>query len=159
MTMTERAYTVSEIDKLKKAHKNEFIWGYYSGPFRSSDELSGFTVFSSGSYNDKDMLDAVECGVRLSMLAGHTAEDLLASEEQAKTPTPMTRENDTIDRYGICTVGEMYKEDCGEWVMYEDAAARIAELEAALKNVVESGSHGQSEECYRFAAKALKITE
>jgi hypothetical protein len=37
-----------------------------------------------------------------------------------------------IDRYGICTVGEMYKEDRGEWVMYEDAAARIAELEAAL---------------------------
>jgi hypothetical protein len=38
-----------------------------------------------------------------------------------------------IDRYGICTVGEMYKEDCGEWVMYEDAAARIEELEAALE--------------------------
>tara|TARA_R110000851_G_scaffold207162_1_gene359139 strand:- start:41 stop:247 length:207 start_codon:yes stop_codon:yes gene_type:complete len=26
----------------------------------------------------------------------------------------------------------MYKDDYGEWVMYEDAAARIAELEAAL---------------------------
>jgi hypothetical protein len=42
-----------------------------------------------------------------------------------------------IDRYGICTVGEMYKEDCGEWVMYEDAAARIAELGAALQVMVD----------------------
>ena len=40
-----------------------------------------------------------------------------------------------IDRYGICTVGEMYKEDCGEWVLYEDAAARIGELEAALRQM------------------------
>ena len=38
-----------------------------------------------------------------------------------------------IDRYGICTVGEMYKEDRGEWVLYEDAAARIAGLEAEVR--------------------------
>ena len=37
-----------------------------------------------------------------------------------------------IDRYGLCNSGAMYKDDYGEWVMYEDAAARIAELEAAL---------------------------
>jgi hypothetical protein len=37
-----------------------------------------------------------------------------------------------IDRYGICTVGEMYKEDNGEWVMYDEAAARIAWLEALV---------------------------
>jgi hypothetical protein len=35
-----------------------------------------------------------------------------------------------IDRYGLCNSGAMYKDDYGEWVMYEDAAARIAELEA-----------------------------
>jgi hypothetical protein len=60
-----------------------------------------------------------------------------------------------IDRYGICNSGAEYNDDHGEWVLYEDAAARIDELEAALKNVVESGSHGQSEECYWFAVKAL----
>ena len=37
-----------------------------------------------------------------------------------------------IDRYNICTVGQMYKEDCGEWVRYDEAQKRIAELEAAL---------------------------
>jgi hypothetical protein len=45
-----------------------------------------------------------------------------------------------IDRYGICTVGEMYKEDCGEWVLYEDAAARIAELETALQEIAAYGN-------------------
>ena len=35
-----------------------------------------------------------------------------------------------IDRYGLCNSGSMYKDDYGEWVLYEDAAARIAELEA-----------------------------
>jgi hypothetical protein len=38
-----------------------------------------------------------------------------------------------IDRYGICNSGAMYKDDYGKWVMYEDAAARIAELEAVAK--------------------------
>jgi hypothetical protein len=37
-----------------------------------------------------------------------------------------------IDRYGICNSGAKYNDDYGEWVLYEDAAARIAELEAAL---------------------------
>jgi hypothetical protein len=37
-----------------------------------------------------------------------------------------------IDRYDLCNSGSMYNDDHGEWVMYEDAAARIAELEAAL---------------------------
>jgi hypothetical protein len=33
-----------------------------------------------------------------------------------------------IDRYDVCNSGEVYKENRGEWVLYEDAAARIAEL-------------------------------
>jgi hypothetical protein len=84
MTMTERAYTVSEIDKLKKAHEDKFVWGSYGGANISYDK-SGYSMCSSQSYRQKNMLDAVECGVRLSMLAGHTAEDLLASEEQTMT--------------------------------------------------------------------------
>jgi hypothetical protein len=35
-----------------------------------------------------------------------------------------------IDRYGICNSGAEYNDDNGKWVLYEDAAARIDELEA-----------------------------
>jgi hypothetical protein len=40
-----------------------------------------------------------------------------------------------IDRYGICNSGAEYNDDNGEWVLYEDAAARIEELEAALRQM------------------------
>jgi hypothetical protein len=43
-----------------------------------------------------------------------------------------------IDRYDLCNSGSMYNDDHGEWVMYEDAAARIAELEAQAINFRES---------------------
>jgi hypothetical protein len=39
-----------------------------------------------------------------------------------------------------------------------NAYARVKELERALKDVVESGSNGQSEECYWFAIAALMET-
>jgi hypothetical protein len=41
-----------------------------------------------------------------------------------------------IDRYGICNSGAEYNDDNGEWVLYEDAAARISELEAALSGLM-----------------------
>jgi hypothetical protein len=37
-----------------------------------------------------------------------------------------------IDRYDVCNSGEVYKFDHGEWVRYDEAQARIAELEVAL---------------------------
>jgi hypothetical protein len=78
-----------------------------------------------------------------------------------------------MDRYDICTSGEVYKCDSGEWLMYDEAQARIAELEAALapfaamvrpnnfdpKGIARFGVSGRARnDNYRAAYAALKIT-
>jgi hypothetical protein len=77
--MVDRSYTVAEIDALKLAHENKFEWGFYGGPIVASDR-AGYNVTCGRSYIPSDLLKAVESSVRLSMLAGHTAEDLRATE-------------------------------------------------------------------------------
>ena len=69
--MSERAYTVKELDALRDAVENKFLWGRYNGPHEGQ--------FST--YDHNEMTKTVEERVRTHMLAGHTAEDLLASEK------------------------------------------------------------------------------
>jgi hypothetical protein len=68
----DRAYTVSEIDALRDAVENKWLWGSYSGPSRDAD--------FSRAYKPEEKQKAVEEMVRTHMIAGHSAEDLLASE-------------------------------------------------------------------------------
>lgn len=75
--MTERAYTIQEIDDLRECCRNRYIWGRYSGaPLWTDREGHGF----SRSYKEHEMLSAAEEMVRTHMLAGHTAQDLLSAE-------------------------------------------------------------------------------
>lgn len=69
--MSERAYTVREIDDLRKAVENKWLFGSYM-----PSQISGF----SRSYNEVEKAACVEQLVRTHMMAGHTAEDLYASE-------------------------------------------------------------------------------
>jgi hypothetical protein len=78
--MTERAYTVSEIDALKVAHENKFLWGFYSGAKMPPPDRAGYSMLCGRTAKQEELLAAIESGVRLSMLAGHTAKDLLSSE-------------------------------------------------------------------------------
>jgi hypothetical protein len=69
--MSERAYTVSEIEALRWAVENKWLFGSYN--FSSS-------AMSSRCYSNDEKTKCVEQIVRTHMLAGHTASDLYASE-------------------------------------------------------------------------------
>ena len=71
----ERSYTVHELEALRRVVENKYLWGSY-GPFCSG---------SSRSYREDEKIKAVEEQVRTHMLAGHTADDLLASERLPET--------------------------------------------------------------------------
>lgn len=62
-----RAYTVPEIDDLRRVVENKWLFGSYGG--------SGGGL--SRPYQETDKVKAVEEMVRTHMLAGHTADDLL----------------------------------------------------------------------------------
>lgn len=66
-----RSYTVREIDALRAACENKWLFGSYRVP-------DGITI--GRSYREGEKTAAVEEMVRTHMLAGHTAEDLLGSE-------------------------------------------------------------------------------
>lgn len=70
--MTERSYTISELDALRQAVDTKWLFGTYYPP------LSGG---SSRSYFEHERTKAVEELVRTHMLAGHTANDLYDSEQ------------------------------------------------------------------------------
>lgn len=71
--MSERKYSVTEIDALRRAVDNKYLWGCYSPPQTAGARLSR-------SYKEEEKAAAVEQRVRTHMLAGHTADDLYASE-------------------------------------------------------------------------------
>lgn len=73
--MNDRKYSVSELDKLRKAVEHKWLFGSYS-----LQPISGW----GRSYNPAEKDKAVEEMVRTHMLAGHTVEDLYASEQQPK---------------------------------------------------------------------------
>lgn len=69
--MSERKYSVTEIDNLRKACEHKWLWGTYRPV-----STRGF----SRSYKEGEKTTCVEQLVRTHMLAGHTADDLYASE-------------------------------------------------------------------------------
>lgn len=77
--MAERAYTVAEIEALRQAVETKWLFGSY-GQFRSG------CFASSRTYQGAEKEQAVEAIVRTHMLAGHTAEDLYASERSSPQP-------------------------------------------------------------------------
>lgn len=72
---TSRSYTVREIDDLRIACENKWLFGVYDTRPRN-----GFSVRSSRPYRGSEKTRAVEEMVRTHMLAGHTAKDLWDSE-------------------------------------------------------------------------------
>lgn len=66
--MTERAYTVPEIDALRQVCERKYLWGSYDLAPNGR---------CSRSYMEQDMVVAVEQMVRTFMLAGKTAQDLV----------------------------------------------------------------------------------
>ncbi len=72
--MSERSYTVKQIDDLRSAVEHKWLFGSYT-PQRSEDGIS-----CGRSYRAGEKTACVEELVRTHMLAGHTAEDLYASE-------------------------------------------------------------------------------
>lgn len=82
----DRAYTVNEIDNLRRVLEDKCIWGSYHG----SPPGGGF----SGSYNQAEVSKKVEDMIRTCMIAGHTAEDLLASEPESERLTQEQLENE-----------------------------------------------------------------
>lgn len=73
------SYTVKEIDDLRDAVENRLIWGSYAG-LAFEPGRGGAAV----GREVKDKAKAIEEMVLTHMIAGHVAEDLVASEgEQA----------------------------------------------------------------------------
>lgn len=69
------AYTVSQIDELRRACRTRYLWGT-TKPKISNNALSR-------SFNESDMIKAVEEQVRTYMLAGIFAEDIYESDRKA----------------------------------------------------------------------------
>jgi hypothetical protein len=74
--MSEHKYSVSEIDELRRVVEFKWLFGCYS-PANAS------RVGMSRSYRGEEKELAVEAMVRTHMLAGHTAQELVASEQVA----------------------------------------------------------------------------
>ena len=72
----ERAYTVSELDKLRNAINSKLTQGYYD-PFWGTVGL-----LCSYSYNHNTIDKVVEERCRTHMIAGHIAEDLIENEKK-----------------------------------------------------------------------------
>lgn len=76
-----RAYTVKELDALRYVVENKWLFGAYD-----LMTLGGHS-YTSASHYPGEKTKAVEEMVRTHMLAGHTAEDLVASERPLPHPT------------------------------------------------------------------------
>ena len=77
--MTERAYTVRELDELRQAVERKWFWGAYRIPL-TPPNADGYSVRLGRTHKGAESDIAIEQIVRTHMLAGHTAADLLASE-------------------------------------------------------------------------------
>lgn len=71
--MSERKYSVSELDALRRVVETKWLFGVY--------HQNNIRNHMSRCYKEEEKAKAVEQMVRTHMLAGHTAEDLLASEK------------------------------------------------------------------------------
>lgn len=84
--MTERAYTINEIDALRRVVADKYLWGRYSGfkpPVVIHHPDGSWSQTSTGhsrSYDPRELDNHVEQRVRTIMQAGLVARDLLDSE-------------------------------------------------------------------------------
>lgn len=87
-----RAYTIKELDALRNAVRNKELWGSYGGP----DPVPVGQVANgcSRSFKPDELTRVVEEQVRTYMLAGHTAQDLLASEKRPATLSELGKPDD-----------------------------------------------------------------
>ena len=83
--MSERKYSVSEIDALRGLVENKYLYGVYDLG------LLPMNGCYSRNYREEEKVAAVEAMVRTHMLAGHTAEDLLASGRPTAAWPPTSR--------------------------------------------------------------------
>lgn len=67
-----RSYSVHEINELRRVVENKYLYGTYGLKLGCG---------MSRTYKEDEKTACVEEMVRTHMLAGHTAEDLIASEE------------------------------------------------------------------------------
>lgn len=74
--MTQRKYTVDEIDDLRAALNNNFLFGCCYPDF----SVPGGLMSRVHSKNDKS--NTVENQLRTHMFAGHTAEDLKGADTE-----------------------------------------------------------------------------
>jgi hypothetical protein len=72
--MSQRKYTIKEIDELREVMEHKYLFGTYS------HEWSRPGPRESRTFYEKDKLVAVEEMVRTAMLGGITAAECLASE-------------------------------------------------------------------------------
>lgn len=84
--MAERAYTVSELDDLRRVLRNKWLYGSYL-----PDWEPGVSMMSR-SYMPGEQDAAVEQMARTHMLAGHTSDDLLADERERQEKWAAARE-------------------------------------------------------------------
>lgn len=73
--MSERAYTVRELDDLRSVVEMRYLYGT-----SNLNQCSGM----SRSYREEEKTKAVEEMVRTAMLAGHTAQDIRDADNPAK---------------------------------------------------------------------------
>lgn len=71
--MTERKYSVREIDDLRAVVERKYLWGSYAYVAPAGGGMSR-------TYRAEEKTVEVEQQVRTHMLAGHTADDLRDSE-------------------------------------------------------------------------------
>lgn len=75
-----RKYSVDEIDALRNAVNNRYLWGNAKGPFCVTE---GGGSYSSRSFNETDRVKTVEEQVRTYMLAGITGPDLCKADSHS----------------------------------------------------------------------------
>ena len=68
-----RAYTVAEVDALRRACRDRLIWGSYSGP----PNMPAGGGYSSQTYKADEVNRQAEEMVRTHMMAGHVYADLI----------------------------------------------------------------------------------
>lgn len=79
-----RKYTITEIEALREAVRNKFLWGRYSGPrMPPPDEFGNSCSRPSKSFRESELSAVVEDRVRTCMLAGLIADDLKANDKPA----------------------------------------------------------------------------
>lgn len=76
--MAERAYTVKEVDALRSACEDRYLFG---SCVPNADRVSV-------SYKESDMRITVEGWVRTHMIAGHVAQDLIDVDSQQAELNP-----------------------------------------------------------------------